>query len=214
MRGRKFFVEEKMFKRLFLVFCLLAMPQQVWAKEVFSSADKADLQNWLEEDQSLNQSLNAEKINILPQTETKKSNLAQISAENAFISDTPAVSKPSCGDKKLTDKVLVRIAQYYKKNPQRSIMDLRHQNLLLKNLESFEKVDLTRFSPQENYAVSDKLIEYKINRGIKEEDMQLCRSQNENKIYLLIYPENNFYTVEILNFADSAQGKNLSLEYN
>ncbi len=214
MRGRKFFVEEKMFKRLFLVFCLLAMPQQVWAKEVFSSADKADLQNWLEEDQSLNQSLNAEKINILPQTETKKSNLAQISAENAFISDTPAVSKPSCGDKKLTDKVLARIAQYYKKNPQRSIMDLRHQNLLLKNLESFEKVDLTRFSPQENYAVSDKLIEYKINRGIKEEDMQLCRSQNENKIYLLIYPENNFYTVEILNFADSAQGKNLSLEYN
>ena len=203
-----------MFKHLFFIFCLLATPQKVFAAEVFSSEDKAALENWLDDEKSLNQSLDEEKINIMPQAETKKSNLAKISERETFISDTPAVSKPSCHDKKLLNKVLARIAQYYQENPQHSIKDWRHQNLLLKNLENFEEVDLAHFSPQENYAVSDKLIEYKINHGIREENMLLCQSQNENKIYLLIYPKNNFYTVEILNFADSFQGKNLRVEYN
>lgn len=140
--------------------------------------------------------------------------LQEVVSENGFFNESPAVFHPECNNPRLLEKVLKRIEQYYQEKKQTSIIEQRKQALLLKKLEKFQSVDINNFIPKENYAVADRLIDIKINDGIKAKDMSLCKSMGEREIYLLIYPQNGFYTIEIINFPGQPISKNFTTVYD
>ncbi len=140
--------------------------------------------------------------------------LEAVVSDSSFFSEKPAVFHPQCDNPRLLEKVKARIEQYYQQQKQTSIIDERRQVLMLKKLKTFTPVDVQNFPPQENYAVADRLIDIKINEGVKAQDLSLCKSSGEREIYLLIYPQNNFYTIEIINFPGQADSKNFTTVYD
>ena len=77
------------------------------------------------------------------------------------------------------------------------------QKLILRNFHSFEAVDTSNFSPDDDLRVANKLVSIKINNGLTDDEIRLCRTQSDSKlpvVYLLIYPENFTYLVEVINF--------------
>ncbi len=140
--------------------------------------------------------------------------LKAVISESSFFNEKPAVFHPECDNPRLKEKVLARIQEYYQEKKQTSIVDERRQALMLKRLKSFVPVDVKSFQPQENYNVADRLIDIKINDGVKAQDLSLCKSTGDREIYLLIYPQNNFYTVEIINFPGQPDSKKFTTVYD
>lgn len=140
--------------------------------------------------------------------------LKEVVSENSFFNEKPAVFHPQCSSPRLLEKVLARIAQYYKEKPTSSIVEQRKQVLMQKKLNGFEAIDINSFEPKTNYAVADRLIDIKINDGVKAADMSLCKSTGDREIYLLIYPQNNFYTIEIINFPGQPVSKDFTTVYD
>lgn len=140
--------------------------------------------------------------------------LEAVVSQTSFFNEEPAVFLPQCNNPRLFEKVLSGIEKYYQENPKTSIVERRQQLLLLKRLEGFKAVDISSFKPETNYAVADRLIDIKINQGLKAEDMTLCQSMGEKDIYLLVYPQNNLYTVEIINFLGVPASKKFTVVYD
>lgn len=140
--------------------------------------------------------------------------LQSVVSESSFFNEKPAVFHPQCDSSRLLEKVLARIAQYYTEKPTSSIVEHRKQVLMLKKLKGFEAVDINSFEPKTNYAVADRLIDIKINDGVKAADLSLCKSTGDREIYLLIYPQNNFYTIEIINFPGQPVSKDFTTVYD
>lgn len=140
--------------------------------------------------------------------------LQSVVSESSFFNEKPAVFHPECDNQRLKEKVLARIEEYYKQNKHTSIVDTRHQVLMLKKLKGFTSVDIKSFKPEDNYNVADRLIDIKINDGVKAADLSLCKSTGDKEIYLLIYPQNNFYTVEIINFPGQTDSKKFTTVYD
>ena len=143
-----------------------------------------------------------------------RKNLQSVQSDISFFSEQPAVLRPNCNNPRLLEKVLARISAYYEKHPQFSIMDQRQQVLLLKSLKKFQEISLKNFQPKDNYALADRIIDIKINDGIKEKDLSLCKSLGDREIYLLIYPQKSFYTIEIINFPGQINSKEFTTIYD
>ena len=112
-------------------------------------------------------------------------------------------SLPECNDAKLRRLLDEKIDAYYRKTPPESLIEKRMQKLILRNFHSFEAVDTSNFSPDDDFRVANKLVSIKINNGLTDDEIRLCRTQSDSKlpvVYLLIYPENFTYLVEVINF--------------
>ena len=112
-------------------------------------------------------------------------------------------SLPECNDEKLQRLLDDKIAEYYRKTPPESLIEKRMQHLILRNFHNFETVDTVDFSPDADRRVANRLITVKINNGLNDDEVRLCRTQSDSKlpiVYLLIYPENYTYIVEVINF--------------
>ena len=110
---------------------------------------------------------------------------------------------PLCSDEKLKEQVEAKITSYFENTPRLSLIERRHRQLLLRNLRSFSEIPPAEFDKKENFAVTDKMLMAKINDGLNDEDLRLCRSTSGGRVppvYLLIRPENYQVIVDILNF--------------
>lgn len=108
---------------------------------------------------------------------------------------------PSCQNPYLLEQVKKHIQDYQKEHPYKNIIEYRQQKLLLKNLSGFRQIASQDFDIDENIETANKLITLKINAGLEDSDIVLCRSigSEKNYIYILIYPEEGKSKVEILN---------------
>lgn len=143
-------------------------------------------------------------------------------AQEDLISETPAAialpSLPECSDSKLQNTIIDKISSYYRNNKLESIIDKRRQKLILKNLHDFTEIPVRDFSRKDNYPVAEKILMAKINNGLQDEEIRLCRSRGEGRVpvlYFLIYPENYYYMVDIINFrASGSSGKDFFVIYD
>lgn len=132
------------------------------------------------------------------------SSVTLVSAEEtSYISKNMGLEIPQCDNPVMLKNVSNKIRTYYDENASNKITDKRNQRLLLKYLNSFQEVDVETFKPETNYFVADRILMNKINANIETKDMKLCRSDkiaDKLGIYLYIYPQENYYIVEIINF--------------
>ncbi len=115
---------------------------------------------------------------------------------------------PTCDNDKLIDIVREHVKSHLDKETSGSIMDIRKRRLVLKNINSYTEVPVSTFDSKENFLVANEIVMNKINRDIKESDMRLCVGEGKKPVYLLIYPEDFRYIVQIINFVPPVDGKN------
>lgn len=193
---------------LFIFSFWLTVPADVTAADAV-----ANDQDWFKADESAAGPL--KEVDLLPvEKMTPLQKLSSSASDAGFISETAAVALPDCGDSRLTNNVLQRIAQYYASHPNNTIIEKRRQILLQKNLRNFKDIDIDTFSAKENIKIADKLISYKINKGLNSSDIRLCKSTSSQPLYLIIYPQNNIYTVEIVNFPGQPNSEKFITTYD
>lgn len=126
--------------------------------------------------------------------------------------------RPECSDSLLVQKIVENIGAYQAENPATMLIDRRRDILLRRNLSRFEEVEIKGFSAKQNFNVANAIIMTKINRGLDDEDLRLCRSLGRGKaadIYVLIYPVGEGNVVDIINFLPEGSDKGiLSFIYN
>lgn len=118
---------------------------------------------------------------------------------------------PLCDDEEMIAAVVAKIKAHQELQPAKSIIENRSRALIIKNLQEFNELSVENFNNASNYNVADAIIMTKINFGIKENQMRLCQSNAKSNIYLLIYPENNVYHVNIINFVAASRNNNFSI---
>lgn len=127
------------------------------------------------------------------------------------------VFMPSCNSEKLIVGILEKIRNYQQKNPSAMQIDKRKDALLLKNLTSFSDIPVENFTSKNDFNVANRIIMTKINKGIPEEEIRLCKSNGHGKageIYAMLYPVGDGYIVDIINFIpETADNKTFSFIY-
>ncbi len=130
--------------------------------------------------------------------------------ENVYVDTTPHPILPSCNDKLLIELVESKAEQYYAQHPATTIMERRNQKLLLKYLSSYQEVSPKGFTSKQNYNVANHLLMTKINLGLNDDELRLCKNSgqgNASDIYLLIYPKQGEIQVSIINFIQNLPPK-------
>ena len=121
---------------------------------------------------------------------------------------------PDCNDKKLISEVKAAIEEYLSNAPQVSIIENRKRNLVLKNVDEYKEIPVSEFNNADNYLVANELIMTKINRNMTDDDLRLCVGTGKKPVYLLIYPEDFRYRVQIINFiSPTANGNAFAILY-
>ncbi|MBO7555795.1 MAG: hypothetical protein J6T72_00135 [Alphaproteobacteria bacterium] len=118
---------------------------------------------------------------------------------------------PKCDDLSLVESVVEEINKYMDEQTDGSIIDKRKRNLVLNYINSYTEENVENFEPQRNYLVADTIIKLKINNHVRGENMRLCVSGGKKPVYLLVYPEDFRYNVEVINLP--AKRGNLTFLY-
>ena len=113
------------------------------------------------------------------------------------------VSLPSCEDEKLLEAVSNYIKEYYKNNKKSNVYSRRRQYFIENNINSFSKENIIYYKSQDKRPMSDIIVNLKVNSGIIEENMLLCKNNSKNqeasKLYILIHPYEGNYKVHVIN---------------
>lgn len=131
--------------------------------------------------------------------------------EEIYSEASSQIRLPDCNDKLLAELVLGKIADYQQEHEASNLLEKRRQTLLLKNLNKFTEIPVVGFTSRQNFTVANNLLMTKINNGLDDQEIRLCKNQglgNAGEIYLLIYPDINQIRVNILNFAQTSNAEN------
>ena len=113
--------------------------------------------------------------------------------EMPITSVQPEITLPRCQDEHLLTQVQNLIEEHNNVYPVVTIYEKRKRALQLKNTKLFEEEQVRGFSARQNRYVADKLLMTKINEGLEDNEIRLCRSVVINKqfppIYLMIYKD-------------------------
>lgn len=144
----------------------------------------------------------------LPASEELDINI--VPEEEIYIEPESKLILPQCDDKRLLSLVLDKIAEYHQQHQASNLLEKRHQALLLKNLQKFSELSAEGFTSKENFNVANSLLMTKINNGLDDSQIRLCRNEGGGKaaeIYLLVYPYYDQIRVNILNYLTNQTSK-------
>ena len=124
--------------------------------------------------------------------------------ENKQIDSQIAITpKPECSDKNLIKKVR-ETAKPYVESTAATIVNKRRNILITKNIDNFSDLSIDETNSMENRILKARLVELKINNKLDNRNFKLCQSDNpilKDKLYILMYDNNNNVAVELLNLA-------------
>jgi hypothetical protein len=132
-------------------------------------------------------------------------------AESQTISVKQAL--PSCDDEKLLEEVSLLLQEYDEQNPAETLYAKRQRLLQLKYTQNYEEEQVAGFTSAQNSDVADKLLMTKINEGLDDDEIRLCKSKKvENsrfkQIYVIVYPgKEGAMHISILNFKADGSGE-------
>ena len=164
------------------------------AEEVSISADNAITPEVVEEVAIEN----SEQLNNISENSEKKPEV-----EILHHIEHQQVPLPQCDDKKLEEAANDFITAYLDK----STIMLRRRYFILHNLDKFAEEKVANYKTSSTRPVSDVIASIKVNKGIAEENIRLCKNQSKDKfagkLYLIIFPQEEAFAVNIVNLIDS-----------
>lgn len=134
----------------------------------------------------------------------------------AVVYELKAAELPLCDNEKLAEIVFDQLKEVSKSGEINSPLNIRTSELVLKYTKALKEMEVEKFDPKEEYAISDKIMELKINKSMSLEKMRLCKGQYEgtdNRIYALLYEKSDSVQVFIVTIlAGKQQEKEIVIE--
>ncbi|MBO5038099.1 MAG: hypothetical protein J6C85_01385 [Alphaproteobacteria bacterium] len=113
---------------------------------------------------------------------------------------------PECHSPKLLNSAREHIATFLRTSATNSTLFRRRRHFILKSLDAFTTENIADYKTSAQSPVSDIIVDLKMNGGVLEENMRLCKNENINQaerpLFLLIWPEDGKYKVRIINLSD------------
>ena len=114
---------------------------------------------------------------------------------------------PTCDNQKLHEQVKNIIKRHNEINSEKSLIARRRQALQLRFLSEYTEEKVTGFTAKKNREVADKLIITKINKGLVDSQVRICKSVTNGTtfepVYLLMYADDNRQVeVFVLNYSE------------
>ena len=110
---------------------------------------------------------------------------------------------PLCSDEKLITQTKEFITKYYQNEQLSNIYDRRRKHFILNNIDKYSPENIENYKSEKSRPISDIIVDTKINKGVLEENMRLCKNLSKNKeasnVYLLIFSDGNNVKVKIIN---------------
>lgn len=200
-------------KLLILFFCLcLAGP--VYAEDVVPSENAPEVaENKAEEPANINkEQAQEDKASV---SEELLDQVNQDSAQNSPKKpeyeeirnvEEEIISLPACDDEGLQKETFKYITDYFNLTPNEGTLFRRRRYFILHNLDKFKEENIANYKTEETSPVSDIIAMTKVNKGVAEENLRLCKNTAKEKhagrIYLLIYPEQAGLRVRLINLVD------------
>lgn len=141
--------------------------------------------------------------------ENEEDLLAPVVQEETLVEENePQVELPECTDKALIEKTQEVLISYNDSHPIGSLYEKRKRALQMRLMKSFEEVSSEGFTSKQNRLVADKLLMTKINKGLEDSQIRLCRSQKTDErfktVYLMMYiGTTNLPEIYVLNYSDN-----------
>ncbi|MBQ8465881.1 MAG: hypothetical protein IJ529_05465 [Alphaproteobacteria bacterium] len=138
--------------------------------------------------------------------------MSEVKAQEAEAVITEAavqrVQLPSCQDERLISQVKELLEQYHQEHPVSSLYEKRQRALQLRYITEYEEEKVAGYTAKKNEVVANKLLMTKINQGLADEEIRLCKSINQNAhfkpVYLMMYGDAEGQTqLFVLNFLDN-----------
>ena len=130
--------------------------------------------------------------------------VAVIEAEQQPLAKTVL---PTCDEPRLLEQVRNFLTEYNKKHPVDSVYAKRQRGLQMKTISVYEEYPVEGFTSKQNRRVADKLLMTKINSGLQDSEIRLCRTKSGNTrfepVYLMMYATQDGVKVYILNFLEN-----------
>lgn len=160
----------------------------------------------------------SEEQNQEPKEGVSEELMEQVEQENAL--DTPKKTEyeeirevaeeiiplPACDDERLRKEAFKYINDYFNLASNEGTLFRRRRYFVLHNLDKFKEENIANYKTEETSPVSDMIAATKINKGIAEENLRLCKNTAKDKfagkIFLLIYPEQNGVRTRVINLVD------------
>ncbi|MBR1605834.1 MAG: hypothetical protein IJ660_07000 [Alphaproteobacteria bacterium] len=112
---------------------------------------------------------------------------------------------PTCQDERVLQQVQMLLKQYNQEHPVNSIYEKRQRALQMRYTAEYDEEKVTNFTAKQNREVADKLLMTKINNGLDDNEIRLCKSKTAGTdfqpIYIMMYNNHQNETeLHLLNF--------------
>lgn len=147
------------------------------------------------------------ELEALPVPSTKQ-NVAEPEPEETILHtvEKKIIPLPECNSPKLLTSAKEHIATFLQKASTNSTLFRRRRHFILKSLDAFTTENVADYKTSAQSPVSDIIADLKMNGGVLEENMRLCKNENINRserpLFLLIWPEEGKYKVRVINLSD------------
>lgn len=104
---------------------------------------------------------------------------------------------------------MAKVAEYQGQHPVSGILE-NAVRLCCSKSENFSEVPVDNFTSRQNYNVANRLLMTKINNGLDNDQIRLCKNDGYGKaadIYLLLYPHGLDIRVVIINLVAAEDPK-------
>ena len=131
--------------------------------------------------------------------------LAPDSEPEAEIQKQTIKTIPTCQDEQVLQQVQALLEEYNQEHPVNSIYEKRQRALQMRYTQKYDEEEVAGFTSKQNREVADKLLMTKINNGLNDDEIRLCKSDVKGTdfqpIYIMIYRNHNNETeLHSLNF--------------
>lgn len=124
---------------------------------------------------------------------------------------------PECDNPLLSEKTKEFLNTYFEKLSSLGTLYRRQQYFVLHSLDKFEKEDISAYKTAEKQVIANAIANAEVNFSLTDDNLRLCKNTSQNKYakdtYLLIFPKDNGYIVQILNLMDRQEKDDLDISF-
>lgn len=141
-------------------------------------------------------------------TEVYNDEVDLLAPEEVIVAEPERLPElPSCQNEQLLAQVKGLLEEYDAEHPVSSIYDRRQRIMKMHFATAYEEEQVKGFTSKNNRIVANKLLMTKINKGLDDDEIRLCKSSKQSEqfkpLYLMIYPHANEWVVEVLNLLEN-----------
>lgn len=117
---------------------------------------------------------------------------------------TTKVNLPACDNAELVELAKDYITSYFRSSKNEGTLYRRYKHFILANIDQFAEDNIANYKTAKARPVSDIIADIKVNQGLNDANIRICKNQSKNHIagrmYMIIYPQEiNVFQVRLIN---------------